>query len=573
MGLRFAPLIRVSTERQERKGESLATQRKQLEAAIKSLNGTIYKWYAGQEHATPDHERKILDELMADAQADRFDAVMVADISRWSRDNQKSKKHLSLLKEKKIQFYWLARHMDLTVPFNNLMIGMGTEINEFVAAEQGCKSLINKIELAKKGYPSSGQIPYGRTYYTEKDIIANPDKKLKLGWGIDEDKQNILIDAANRYLKGEAMSSIAAFHNMNLTNLHKLLKERSGDTWDVHFKSEKFGIDEMVTLKVPRLLPQDLIDKIKKRSESNKTYTHGQQKNNYLLSRMIFCAECDHPLTSTPSHNANLYYKHPRKRGCKSYNSIPAGIIESAVMEDIFHMLGDLPRIEQAAKNALPNIEEQDDLRQQIKQAEKELLRIKKMKNKLLDLAENGSLHDDEIKERMDKHRETEALFRSKVEIAIKKLENIPSEKNIKRRSGILFRIMQGILKRKKHLEEEMTFDDKRKLLQYAFGGKDADGKRCGVYIRKLDNSLWSYMINGLFYDSTGNERKINISDMAPKIYGDERIYEPVEDSGPIINSAEEADALTTEARASFMQRTRENNDKQDLHCLNQANA
>jgi DNA invertase Pin-like site-specific DNA recombinase len=162
-GLRFAPLIRVSTERQEQQGESLKTQKTDLETDIKSMGGEICNWYAGQEHSTPDYERKILDDLMADALAGKFDAVMVADISRWSRDNQKSKKHLSVLKEKQIQFYWLGRHMDLNVPFNNLMIGMGTEINEFFAAEQGYKSIINKIERAKKGYPSSGQIPYGRT--------------------------------------------------------------------------------------------------------------------------------------------------------------------------------------------------------------------------------------------------------------------------------------------------------------------------------------------------------------------------------------------------------------------------
>ena len=94
-GLRFAPLIRVSTEKQEKRGESLSTQKKQLESAIKNLNGSVYKWYEGQEHGTPDHERKILDELMTDAQASRFDAVMVVDASRWSRDNQKSKTYLS----------------------------------------------------------------------------------------------------------------------------------------------------------------------------------------------------------------------------------------------------------------------------------------------------------------------------------------------------------------------------------------------------------------------------------------------------------------------------------------------
>ena len=76
--LKFAPLIRVSTEIQEKRGESLKTQRKQLEEAINSLRGTVYHWYEGQEHATPDQERKILDQLLMDAREGKFDAVMVA---------------------------------------------------------------------------------------------------------------------------------------------------------------------------------------------------------------------------------------------------------------------------------------------------------------------------------------------------------------------------------------------------------------------------------------------------------------------------------------------------------------
>jgi hypothetical protein len=47
----FAPLVRVSTEVQARMGESLSTQRKQLEFAIKTLNGVIYKWYSGPEQS------------------------------------------------------------------------------------------------------------------------------------------------------------------------------------------------------------------------------------------------------------------------------------------------------------------------------------------------------------------------------------------------------------------------------------------------------------------------------------------------------------------------------------------
>jgi hypothetical protein len=50
--LMFAPLIRVSTETQERRGESLNTQRKQLESAIHSLGGKPYHWYAGAPKKT-----------------------------------------------------------------------------------------------------------------------------------------------------------------------------------------------------------------------------------------------------------------------------------------------------------------------------------------------------------------------------------------------------------------------------------------------------------------------------------------------------------------------------------------
>jgi hypothetical protein len=35
--LRFAPLVRVSTERQEKRGESLAIQNNKIEAAVKDL--------------------------------------------------------------------------------------------------------------------------------------------------------------------------------------------------------------------------------------------------------------------------------------------------------------------------------------------------------------------------------------------------------------------------------------------------------------------------------------------------------------------------------------------------------
>jgi DNA invertase Pin-like site-specific DNA recombinase len=98
--LKFAPIIRVSTEKQADKGESLKTQKSQIEKFVSIHDGIIpdYCWqYSGQEHATPNKERLKLNKLLKDSTKEIFDAVIVCDTSRWSRDNGKSKDGLQTL--------------------------------------------------------------------------------------------------------------------------------------------------------------------------------------------------------------------------------------------------------------------------------------------------------------------------------------------------------------------------------------------------------------------------------------------------------------------------------------------
>jgi DNA invertase Pin-like site-specific DNA recombinase len=103
--LKFAPLVRVSSERQSKQGSSLLTQTVELEEAIVDLGGEIHKWYRGHEHASPEFERKIFDLLLADGIARKYDAVIVADVDRWSRDNSRSEEGLKILRENGIRFF------------------------------------------------------------------------------------------------------------------------------------------------------------------------------------------------------------------------------------------------------------------------------------------------------------------------------------------------------------------------------------------------------------------------------------------------------------------------------------
>ena len=125
--MKFAPLIRVSTESQERQGESLRVQKEQIVNAVKQLNGTIPDecWkYSGQEHATPQFERQKFNQLLEDASKGIFDAVIVADASRWSRDNRRSKEGLDILRKNGIRFFILTQEFDLNDPSACLFLGM-----------------------------------------------------------------------------------------------------------------------------------------------------------------------------------------------------------------------------------------------------------------------------------------------------------------------------------------------------------------------------------------------------------------------------------------------------------------
>ena len=159
--LRFAPLVRVSGVAQAKRGESLLTQQDQLKEAIRILGGTAPKWYIGQESAGPESERSLLDDLMRDAEKGAFDAVMVVEPSRWSRDNVRSSHDLKTLKSRGIRFFTMTMEVDLFDPNQEGMLTYSVVMADIQRKRQAQKSVPNRVARLRKGIPASGPPPYG----------------------------------------------------------------------------------------------------------------------------------------------------------------------------------------------------------------------------------------------------------------------------------------------------------------------------------------------------------------------------------------------------------------------------
>jgi len=523
-GLRFAPLIRVSTEAQERRGESLRTQQKQIRQHVSMLTGKIPDrcWrYTGQEHATPDQERKLLDRLLQDSnpKVDFFDAVIVVDPSRWSRDNRKSKEGLEILRANERRFFIGTMEIDLYNPQHLLYLGMATEMNEFVALINSEKSIRNRIARAKRGVPSVGGLPYGRTF----------DRKTEQ-WGTDEDKKKHIQWAAEQYLKGESMKKIAKALGMHQTYLHRILTERSGDQWEIRFRSKKLNIDETIPIKVPRLLPQKTIEAVRKKARANQTYTHGHTKHKYLLARMIFCGECEKAMYG---QKGKYYRHHPKNyKECQNVTYIPAGLIENAVLVHLFKMHGNIDGMTKAIERAIPNVDERRQLVEDKKLLQKQLADVEKERNRIVRCIAKGIITDKDAGREMTELRTREAELTEQIDKITPLVENIPTKKAIRREASLIKRQYRAIFKSTRQLAK-MTYEQKRSLVEFAFGGLDPEGRRLGVYVDKTGDT-WSYVVRGKLQDVRQGRlpmdlaQAVEVMDLgeALEMFGTEREYE-----------------------------------------------
>jgi site-specific DNA recombinase len=515
-GLRFASLIRVSTDRQAKQGQSLITQRDGNARDVERLGGSIVAHYGGQEHATPGHERRELDRLIADVDSGIFDAVIVAYADRWSRDNRKSKQGTDAFLAAGIRFFIGTMELDLTNPAHLFILGINAEVNEFVAAQQVKKTLESKMSRAKSGLPACGRLPYGRTY------------SKQVGWGLDPDKHALIKEAARRYLAGEMLTHIADSMGWFLSHLYKVLFLRAGSVWVQEFRSKKLGIVERVETAVPPLLDDATIQAIKDRAQANQTVLRGSVRHKHLLANVLICGTCGSTLFGTRNSKGVRVYRHyPRRklamwrRSCGEIGMhIKADALEESVMRSLFSLFGNAARVQQAVENAIPDKQKQDDTRQQLERLVGEQRRIEVKKGKVVRAISLEIIKDEEAAREMAELRRQGDAVAEQVNKLKALLANTPTRDQIETTAARIVDLFgRRHVDNKKLIEDRiredqimfdfdgMTWDERKALLGLVFNGTTPEGQRLGIYVSRAVGQVrkrcqvWNLRILGRLVD------------------------------------------------------------------------
>jgi DNA invertase Pin-like site-specific DNA recombinase len=512
--LRFAALRRVSSEGQAtQRHVSLEVQTQQIETAVQAMAGKIVGWYGGAEHATPGYEKKEIDRLLADAQRHKFDAFVCSDPDRWSRDNTKSKAGLDTFLEHGIRFFVRDTEQDLRDPNVKLFLGISAVIGEYFAANQKKKSINARILLAQQGRPGNACLPHGRIW----------DKESRT-WHIDPEKQKRIQTIADRYLAGESLQKLSAEYQMNYSNLYVILTEGAGPIWKQTFYPHKVsardrGEPVVIPTKVDRLLSAETMRAIKERLAANKTYAHGHIKNQYLLSRMVFCNVCGGSLSGYQTWKGHRYYRHLQSTQgatcqCAGY-LVRADELEEHVILDLFDTFGNPAAIARAVANASGDMEKVREYQDKLARIDTDLAKLESGRQKILDLILKGTIADGQAEAKLAECKEREGKLQTERNTIAEFLADRPSPEEIRDVSKRMADTFQKLSAKADKARRKaaslplsaMSYEDKRSLCELVFGGRTPDGRRQGIVIHWQGRKDWTFDIRGHLIDIDGISR------------------------------------------------------------------
>ena len=351
--------IRVSSAEQV-KGYSLEAQEDLLRRYATDHNMTVYKLYAdeGKSANKALSKRTALLQMVADAEAKRFDTILFKDITRWSRNSY----HYWIIQDRldKCGCSWIAveqPYMETRTPTGRFQVSIMLS-----TAQLESENISQRVRFVKNSMAHNKIVPFG-------------DSKAPLGYKVQK------IDGVRRLVKDDSKREM-----MDALFSH-LLTHRNA-AWTRRFVLEQYGRDLTSTYfshiqknpiycgmyKDVEDFCEPYITKEQHRSlcDWSNSFRQAVHTDQYIFRRLVRCARCGLLMQPTVSRG-HVYYRcasRYTKHHCDLNAVIRQDRIEQFLLNSIrpaFDAYKYRVEIEQNERNADNNSERIERLRDKLK--------------------------------------------------------------------------------------------------------------------------------------------------------------------------------------------------------------
>lgn len=215
------------------KSDSIDNQFRMSKDYVESrFPGQIESWvqYSDEDFTGANTKRPDLNRMLDDIKAGLYDALVVYQLDRLSRDVRDFANIYALLEEHGVMFISIKENIDTTTPIGRAMMYVTVVFAQMERETIAARVTDNMIGLAQKGYWTGGNPPYG--YLRERitvdgkkhvTIVPDPEGVKYVTWIFDTflDNNYSLQSMETSFRKQGIRTRSGAF--FTTTQLHKIL--------------------------------------------------------------------------------------------------------------------------------------------------------------------------------------------------------------------------------------------------------------------------------------------------------------------------------------------------------------
>lgn len=317
--MKAAFLIRCSTKNQD-----LDRQTRDLTRLAKSLgyeydieNLVFGEKITGKDDVTIKN-RESIDKLLRAAKEQKFDVVLVAEVSRMSRDPASGRVYVRQLINMSIPVYFRDIDTWTINPDNGKRVRDAEQVigAAFDAAWKYLRSLKTQVASGRRNELDNNQISVGQPFfgYTR---YGGKDKSKKNCWIVDEVAAEVVVFVFNEYikdgstLKSTALATTAKYGELlgkkfSIGSIEHILTYES-----YHTGIKKISLTdpdteeiEVFDVKVPILVDTELFEKATAKRKNNRVKSEPYPKQTtYILSKLLKCPYCGYTMTPRTKGN------------------------------------------------------------------------------------------------------------------------------------------------------------------------------------------------------------------------------------------------------------------------------
>jgi site-specific DNA recombinase len=328
-GYRIAIYVRVSTEEQAENPEgSIKNQEERLREYVKIKNliepfGTVTHIFSDPGVSAKDMNRPGFQKMLKAIERHELDVVLVTELSRFSRSTKDFAMLQEFLEAHECKFLSIRENFDTTGAAGQMVLNLMASIAEFERRQTAERISHSFLARAKRGLYNGGSVPLG--YRIDEDrpgyLMILPEEaelvRLIFKTFIKEGTLAATAQWLNKYnikcprpVRGGGGQRAKVFR---FDMIYRLLRNRAYIAVKIY--KTKLGVEEAPAVWEP------IIDEVTfKRANSmlvdncSRRKNHGDTKYPYLLSGVLYCAECGERMAGASATSATGkrfgYYDH-----------------------------------------------------------------------------------------------------------------------------------------------------------------------------------------------------------------------------------------------------------------------